>query len=178
MESFNLILAYLTERFEQNGSDMYSNMQDLLLLAATKKSYDELLEEFLSFYKNNFDKELLRGQLKTLSNSFPVKENTTFDDMISYFKGLGEVMKSLLSEVVKVMKLILTVPASNASSERCFSKLKLIKTYLRASMTQERLNHFMILGIYPELLDSLDSTTNAEEFIKRKLRHEQVFGKE
>ena len=38
-KSFDLILACLKERFEQNGLDMYFNMQDLLLLAAKKKSY-------------------------------------------------------------------------------------------------------------------------------------------
>ena len=40
------------------------------------------------------------------------------------------------------------------------------------------MNHFMILGIYPELLDSTDSTKIAEEFIRTNSRREQVLGKE
>ena len=71
-------------------------------------------------------------------------------DVIQYFKGLGPRVKDLLSEVCKVMELILVLPAANAESERSFSKMKLIKTYLRSTMSQKRLNHFMIFAVYPE----------------------------
>ncbi|KAK4875840.1 hypothetical protein RN001_012262 [Aquatica leii] len=37
------------------------------------------------------------------------------------------------------LRMLLTLPISVASAERSFSKLKLIKTYLRSSMSQERL---------------------------------------
>ena len=87
-------------------------------------------------------------------------------------------MQSMLSEVGRIVKLVLVLPSSNATSERSFSKMKLIKSYLRSTMNQERMNHFMILGIYPEFLDSMDSTKIAEEFIRRNSRREHVFGKE
>ena len=45
-------------------------------------------------------------------------------------------------------------------------------------MTQERANHFMVLGIYPKMLDNLNSNDIVEEFIKRNSRREHVFGKE
>ena len=68
------------------------------------------------------------------------------------------------------------LPATTASPERSFSKMKLTKTYLRSTMTQPRLNHFMILSIYPEYVDKLDSKSILEEFIRRKGR-EKLFGK-
>ena len=51
------------------------------------------------------------------------------------------------------------LPAANAESERNFSKMKLIKTYLRSTMSQKRLNHFMIFAVYPELVDELNEDT-------------------
>ena len=81
-------------------------------------------------------------------------------------------MQSLLSKVGRVVKLILVVPASNATLERCYSKMKLIRDYVRSTMTQERANHFMVLGIYPKMLDNLNSNE------KRNSRREHVFGKE
>jgi hypothetical protein len=43
--------------------------------------------------------------------------------------------RKLISEVGKILKLILVLPATNAitTSERNFSKLKLMKTYLRST---------------------------------------------
>ena len=43
--------------------------------------------------------------------------------------------------------------AINASSERSFSLLRLVKSYLRATTGQGRLNHVMILSAYKENID-------------------------
>jgi len=45
------------------------------------------------------------------------------------------------------LRTLLTILVTVASGERSFSKLKLIKTYLRSSMGQERLNNLAILSI-------------------------------
>ena len=45
-------------------------------------------------------------------------------------------VSTLLSEVSIILKLLLVLPASNAQSERVFSQLRLIKNYLRNSMSQ------------------------------------------
>ena len=68
--------------------------------------------------------------------------------------SVGE--KQLLSQVVKLMKLLLVMPATNAISERSFSAMRHIKTYLRSTMVQERLYSVMVLHIHKELTDGLD----------------------
>ena len=42
---------------------------------------------------------------------------------------------------------MLTIPTSVASAERNFLKLKLIKSYLKPTMSQKRLNGWTILSI-------------------------------
>ena len=69
------------------------------------------------------------------------------------------------------------LPAANAESERSFSKMKLIKTYLRSSMSQKRLNHFMTFAVYPELVDELNLKEIGEEFVAKRSGRESVFGK-
>lgn len=44
-------------------------------------------------------------------------------------------------------RILLTIPVTVASAERSFSRLKLIKTYLRSSMSQERLTSLATLSI-------------------------------
>nr|CAI5858452.1 unnamed protein product [Callosobruchus analis] len=54
-------------------------------------------------------------------------------------------LKEMFPNVVVAIKIFLTMPVSVASCERSFSKLKLIKTYLRSTMGQERLSGLAIL---------------------------------
>ena len=60
--------------------------------------------------------------------------------------------RALFVNVVKFLNLLTIVPPSSATAERSFSCLSRIKTWLRNSMFQERLNsvtrYFMHIGIY------------------------------
>ena len=53
-------------------------------------------------------------------------------------------------------RILLTIPVTVASTERSFSKLKLIKSYLRSTMSQERLSGLAILSIENEMLAELE----------------------
>lgn len=50
-------------------------------------------------------------------------------------------------QMFKLCKIALTSPVSTASSKRSFSKLKLIKTALRSTMTNERLSNLGVLSV-------------------------------
>ena len=76
-----------------------------------------------------------------------------------------------------MFELILVLPASSASAERSFSRMKLIKTRLRSTMTAKRLNHLMIIGNYKSLVDKLDMNKIANDFISRCPRHKSTFEK-
>jgi len=45
-------------------------------------------------------------------------------------------------------RIMLRIPVSVASAGRSFSKLKLIKSYLRSTMSQQRLNGLISLIVY------------------------------
>ena len=64
--------------------------------------------------------------------------------------------KGHISQVIELFEFILVLPATNASSERSFSLLQLVKSYLRATTGQGRLNHLMILSAYKESVDELN----------------------
>lgn len=50
-------------------------------------------------------------------------------------------------DVATALKLFLTLPVTVATAERSFSKLKVIKTFLRSTMSQERLCSLTLLSI-------------------------------
>ncbi|KAG7609755.1 hypothetical protein ISN44_As05g018300 [Arabidopsis suecica] len=65
-------------------------------------------------------------------------------------------------------RVLLTIPVLVASAERSFSKLKLIKSYLRSSMSQERLSDLAILSIERALVREVDFERLANDFVGKK----------
>ena len=67
-------------------------------------------------------------------------------------------------------RILLTIPVTVASAERSFSKLKLIKSYLRSTMSQERLTGLAILSIEKEMVAKLEYKTLINTFATQKAR--------
>jgi hypothetical protein len=57
-----------------------------------------------------------------------------------------------------------------ASAERSFSKLKLLKKYLRSVMSQERLNVLKTLWIEKVLVNKIDTDSIVMDFASRNFR--------
>ena len=71
------------------------------------------------------------------------------------------------------LKLYLTAAVSIASYEKSFSKLKLIKSYLRSTMGESRLSALSILSIKSDLVETLSFDDIISEFASMKARHIQ-----
>jgi len=68
------------------------------------------------------------------------------------------------------------VPVTSATAERSFSSLRRLKTYLRNTMGQGRLNNVTILNTHTDVLDDLDIDIFAEQFILAKENRGITFG--
>lgn len=67
-------------------------------------------------------------------------------------------------------RILLTIHATVAFVERSFSKLKILKNYLRSTMSQERLNGLAILCIEKDMLEKIDLDTIINDFASKKAR--------
>ncbi len=57
-------------------------------------------------------------------------QEVTIFDIKDHFTTLSSSHRNLLNEVMKLLQLILIMPATNYSSERSFSALRRVETYL------------------------------------------------
>ena len=64
----------------------------------------------------------------------------------------------------------LTLPVTNYTGERSFSQPKRIKSALRSTQTQKRLNNLSVLNRESDLLQKLDFSTVIEAFSSAKCR--------
>ena len=89
-----------------------------------------------NFYSNDFNFDDLEAQLGLVHSLLAGTSVSTMKEFAIWLVATPS--RVYLCQVEKLVKLVLTVPATNACSERSFSALKRIKTYLRSSMSQRR----------------------------------------
>ena len=73
-------------------------------------------------------------------------------------------LESCISEVLKLVKLILLVPTTNAASEGSRSTLCRAKSFLRSSMTQEPVSSCLIVTTYKKQVDKRKLVEAASQF--------------
>uniref|UniRef100_A0A1X7VM51 HAT C-terminal dimerisation domain-containing protein n=1 Tax=Amphimedon queenslandica TaxID=400682 RepID=A0A1X7VM51_AMPQE len=73
-------------------------------------------------------------------------------------------LETAFSNIVKLFQISLTIVVSSASCERSFSALTRIKTYLRSTMSDERLDNIAMLSIEKDLSRKLSLDTVIEKF--------------
>jgi 2-oxo-4-hydroxy-4-carboxy--5-ureidoimidazoline (OHCU) decarboxylase len=77
---------------------------------------------------------------------------------------------------MKMLKLLLALPASTSTAERSFSALRRLKTYLRATMTATRLNSTSILHVHKDLANNINISKIMTDFITANDSRKTVFG--
>jgi hypothetical protein len=114
--------------------------------------------------QSDIDANELYAELKFLHNFIP-KEKMGPMEILNFLKlhdSFLFLMQVLLTEF------LLTIHVTVASAKRSFSKLKLLKSYLRSTMTQQRLTK-------SGLLDKIEYDHIVEEFISRNTRRMKLF---
>ena len=124
---------------------------------------------------DDFDYDILEAQLSLLRSLFKTSVPTTASDVTTALRST-EGATLLLNEVVRFVKLCVVLPATSASAERSFSSLRRLKTYIRSTVGQPRLNHLLLLHCHQERLDTLELRTVAQLFISANEKRSKYFG--
>ncbi|KAK5863147.1 hypothetical protein PBY51_000198 [Eleginops maclovinus] len=148
------IVQHMTLRFQ----DMINLSFFRLLDNAVFKTYSESgfpsrdISQLIETYPV-FDEQRLRNELQVIYAD-PLFHKPPAELLTMLIK---DELTSSLSEVCKLLRLMLTIPATSTSAERSFSCLKRIKTFLRNSCAQERLSHLAKISMESSIIRALRS---------------------
>ena len=106
----------------------------------------------------------LFSELKVLKEVLHINESSPIN-VLNYIKRLKFFLNACIT-----FRILLTIPVTVAFAKRSFSKLKLIKSYLKSTMLQERLNELAILSIEKEMLAELEYKNLISNFASQKAR--------
>lgn len=141
------------EEIENNAKKLvkeYSNDLD--------DTFGNELIQFIEFFKV-FKEDHSTEELKELSME-------CFMYKILIEKGV----KDAFPNVEIALRIYLVLMVTNCSSERSFSKLKLLKNRLRTTMNQDRLNNLAIMNIETDVLRQIDFNDVITSFAQEKAR--------
>ena len=180
-EALDLVVNCVKTRFDQPGYRVLRNVEDLLV-KAVRSEFEAYQDEFAfvtNFYGEDLDAAVLKVQLETLRTEFERSKSlsASLSSIFDYFRELQPAMRTIYSQIVRLIKLLIVMPATNATSERSFSALRRVKTYLRSTMTQQRLNSLMTLHVHIHRTDALNLNQIANDYTSKSERRMAVFGK-
>lgn len=159
----------LQDRFKglETVSRNFDFLQPLNLIKYSEENIIKSCYDFISFYSTDVSSDLTR-QVLSLRDFLGKTEMKTIKELSLYI--IENDISSLFSEIFTACIIFLSLPVSVASAERSFSKLKLIKNYLRNSISQERLTNISILNIERARTDELNIDHIIDTFANQKAR--------
>ncbi|CAN6180695.1 unnamed protein product, partial [Urochloa humidicola] len=127
------------------------------------------------FYPGDFDEHeinTLRHQLRHYELDVPT--NPKFQNLTSVADLCRRLVETNKSDdyylIHRLIRLVLTLPVSTATTERAFSAMKICKTRLRNKMEDEFLRNCMLLYIEKEIAMKLTTDSIIDDFYAKKKR--------
>jgi len=169
-------ITSLTTRFEQYQgyekifgflftSHKLCSLDDNSLLS----SCTQLETALKSGQHSDIDGNELHVELKFLQEFISNKDMGPHD-ILKFVKRMGCFPNAHIA-----YRILLTIPVTVASAERSFSKLKLLKSYMRSTMTQERLNGLATIALENDVLEKIKYEDIIEDFISKNTRRWILF---
>nr|GEV24683.1 dimer_Tnp_hAT domain-containing protein [Tanacetum cinerariifolium] len=177
-----LSLSWTVYKFSKRFSESVSELLRLSVTLYAKKSFnvDDISKLVTKYYPLDFtEQEIIEFKLELqhfeLDSDLELKNVSSLSALC---RGLQKTKKSEMYPLIdKLIRLILTLSVSTATSERAFSKMKLVKTRLRSTMSDDFLKSSMILSIEREIVGTLGNEKIIDDFYSKSQRRVQMMKK-
>ena len=168
-EVIDTVMGEIERRLDSPSFTLYAKMEMMLQSAAEgKEVVREAVLEVIEHFSDDLNLDDLCTELALLKNVMALTEFTYTNltqKVVEY--------RAILPQVTRLVQLLLIVPATSATSERSFSSLCLLKTFLQTTMNQDRLNHLMLLYIHKDY--TIDQKATLTEFILSNSERKKIF---
>lgn len=156
---------HLLHYFDSPDLKRYHRLTGMLFTGVVD---DEIVGEY-----PELQSRFLKSELEIYCNKYP---SASLSEHLTTFQNLSTDMKVMFPSVETLLRLALISPASSCTAERSLSALRRLKTWLRTSMTQERLNHTAVCHIHRDMMEEITDEYIAKLFVSGNEERCRVFG--
>ena len=157
-------LQSIQSRFDHSSFSIVKQVEECVLTGTVA----DILRTYLEI-----DMTRLAVQLPMFRSSF---QYSCIDQAVTGLQASSHEVQQLFCEVEKLLQLLLVLPVSSCDAERSFSSLRRLKTYLRSTMTQTRLNSVAVLHVHQSELMSVPLDYILKDFVSLNSQRMQTFG--
>lgn len=160
------LLSSFNERFNSNSS-LISSLSCLLPSKVKKNTFDDL-QMALEFYKDDLQIDSYSSTLKGEFELWQMKWETETVIPTNSLDTLLNCPVDIFPNVYTILKIFTILPVTTASVERSFSTLKRIKTYLRNSTSENKLNGLALLNVHRDIDIDIESLIDVSANRKKR----------
>ena len=165
-------LAELKTRFDQDGVHEHEKLERLLLGPADRAHLKSILDS-IAHQPEELELDSLCTQLRVFMARSKV---TCLRDAQTAFQGISQDARNLLPQVEELLRQLLVLPASSATAERSLSALRRLKTWMRTTMSQRRLNSVAVIHVHRTRARDVEANEVARDFVGLNASRRQIFG--
>lgn len=142
------------------------------------------LIESVFFYEKHVEMIMLKGELahmreKIISDADTPPKSFHDIEVLLQSKNVRELEETCdgAPSAMTLINALCANPATTATPERTFSKMKMIESYLRNQMSYERFRRLSALNFYPDEVDGLDLAGIANKLASARDERVSALGK-
>src|SRR6218665_167455 len=125
---------------------------------------------FIGCYKEQLYLELLDflAYIESAESCQSGQQETAAASISLYTRRIGNAPKRFIN-IRHLLRIAATFPLTSCSAERCFSAMKILKTRLCSTMSDERLSGLAMMYLHKDTDISIESVINNFSLANRKL---------
>jgi hypothetical protein len=174
VDCFNEVIDWLLQELDSRFNEKNSQLLVCSAAFSPRDSFRDFNVESLislaKLYPDDFSSNNLRD-LRDQLNMYiaDVREDSEFSNLNS----IGELSQKMVQTrknqyyplVYRLLKLVLVLPVATATVERCFSAMKLVKTYLSNKIGDDHLSYRLICYVEKELFRKVSNDAVIRRFM-------------
>ena len=173
----NHALVQLDSRFQDDVFECYKGFSVIpSILLATSPVWKDNVCEFCNHYRQDIPNYAgLPAELLLWERMWKGKKDRREDIPDSIDATLEQIDKDAYVNIYTILQILITIPISSASCERSISTLRNLKTYLRNTMAQDRLNGLALMHAHRDMELDLEKVIDLfANLHSRRMRMENI----
>ncbi|XP_065647030.1 zinc finger MYM-type protein 1-like isoform X1 [Hydra vulgaris] len=175
--SLDAVLVSLTDKFESTETTRHlTRVEEFVIGSNNTECSINYIKNFCKDDFTNYQRLQLHRDLFIDEAMRKKVQLVDFQSALDFIRAKEQIgLRSIVSEIVRFIKIILVQPVSTCTAERSFSSLRRLKTFLRSTMSQERLNAVSLMNTHKEITRSIKMDFLLDRFIEKNETRRRMF---